>query len=47
LTSVFFWVAVLLMLYVALYWIERKPHIPSLPEIPPTGKEGSAKLQGL
>jgi len=47
LTSVFFWVGVLLALYVALYWLERKPQIPSLPDTPPTGGEASAKPQGL
>ncbi|HTP02805.1 MAG TPA: hypothetical protein VMJ64_15625 [Anaerolineales bacterium] len=47
LTSVFFWLGVLLLLYVALYWIERKPRIPSLPDLPGAGQETSANLQQL
>ena len=47
LTSVFFWIGLLLLLYVALFWIERKPSTPSKREAiePPT--EGPLKAEGL
>ena len=47
LTSVFFWLSVLLLLYIGLYWFKRKPRLPSMPELPPGNNEPSAKLQGL
>ncbi len=37
LTSVCFWLAVLLILYLALYWLERKPRGPSMPDIKQPG----------
>jgi hypothetical protein len=46
LTSVVFWLAVLVLLYIALYWIDRKPRIPSVPDIPPTTNETSLNLHG-
>lgn len=47
LTSVFFWLSVLLFLYIGLYWFKRKPRLPSMPELPPSNNEPSVKLQGL
>ena len=49
LTSVFFWVAFLLLLYVALFWWRwKKPKLEaSLPEIPLAPNEPAAKYQGL
>ncbi len=47
LTSVFFWLAILIVLYVGLYWFERKPRLPGLPDIPPGSTDGTVKLQGL
>jgi hypothetical protein len=48
LTSVFFWVALLLLLYVALFWWQWKPkRKASLPEIPIAANEPAAKYQGL
>ena len=46
LTSVFFWLSVLLLLYVGLYWLERKPQLPSNPEGPKPSNEVAMKLQG-
>ncbi len=47
LTSVFFWLAILLLLYVGLYWLHRKPQLPSMPDIPEPAIEAGVKYQGL
>ncbi len=47
LTSVFFWLTVMLLLYVALYWLDRKPRLPSRQEPSATSTEAAVKLQGL
>jgi hypothetical protein len=46
LTSVFFWLGVLLVLYIGFYWVERKPRLPKLPDVPPSS-ETALKIQGL
>ncbi len=45
LTSVSFWVAFLVLLYVGLYWLERKPRAPSRPDMSQSGNEAHAPLQ--
>ncbi len=47
LTSVFFWITVLLVLYVGLYWMEKKPRLPKMPDLPQPGNDTTVKLQGL
>jgi len=31
LASVFFWISLLIVFYIALYWLKRKPRVPTLP----------------
>lgn len=45
LLSVFFWMAIVVLLYVGLYWMERKPRSSARPEVPAVGNEVPAKLQ--
>lgn len=42
LMSVFFWLAILLLLYVGLYWLERKPLLPSRSDEQQPNSEASA-----
>ena len=44
-TSVFFWLAIIVLLYVGLYWMENKPRLPALPEVQPPANEVSVNLQ--
>jgi hypothetical protein len=46
LAYVFFWLAVLLLLYIGLYWFERKPRLPSVPDLPNAGNETTVELRG-
>ena len=45
LASASFWMAVLLLLYVGLYWFKGKSALPSLSDIAPAGKDVEVKLQ--
>ena len=45
LLSVLFWMAIVVLLYVGLYWMERKPRSSARPEVPAVGNEVPAKLQ--
>ncbi len=45
LTSVFFWLAIILLLYVGLYWMERKPHTDSMPDAKSPPTDASISLQ--
>ncbi|MGE5071932.1 MAG: hypothetical protein ACM3MF_00760 [Anaerolineae bacterium] len=47
LTSVFFWLSIMVLLYIGMYWIKRKPRLPSISEVANAGSEGSVKLQRL
>ena len=47
LTSVFFWLGIMLFLYITLYWIERNPRRPARHEAKEQTGEGSVKLQSL
>ncbi len=47
LMSVFFWLAILLLLYVGLYWLERKPRLPARPDEPPSSSEATTEFQGV
>jgi hypothetical protein len=47
LTSVFFWFAMLIVLYIGLYWSQRKRRLPSTPDIPKPANEQAAKYQGI
>lgn len=47
LASVFFWLSLLVVLYVGLYLVKRKPRLPSMPEGPASGKEAVVRFQGL
>jgi hypothetical protein len=46
-TSVFIWLALLLILYVVLFWAERRPPLPSRQERSNPGQDVNAKYQGL
>ena len=45
LTSVFFWLALLLLLYVGLFWIGRKPRLRSMPDMSKQGNDPTVKFQ--
>jgi hypothetical protein len=45
LTSVFFWLAIILLLYVGLFWMERKPLASSMPEPAIPAPEQAIELQ--
>ena len=45
--SVFFWLLVLVLLYVGLYWLERKPRFPATPEVAQPGTEAAAEIRGV
>ncbi len=45
LTSVFFWLAIILLLYVGLFWMERKPRANSTPEVKSPATDASVSLQ--
>jgi hypothetical protein len=44
-TSVLFWLAIILLLYVGLYWVERKPSAPRQPDATSTAPEAAAEAQ--
>lgn len=46
LTSVFFWMAIIVLLYVGLYWMERKPGMPLHADLQAPTNEVTATLQG-
>jgi hypothetical protein len=46
-TSVAFWVSIVIVLYVGLYWMKQKPQLPLQPDLPNTSKGASAKYQGV
>jgi hypothetical protein len=45
LMSVFFWLAIIVLLYVGLYWMEKKPRAPKIADIPSVPNEAAAEIQ--
>lgn len=45
LMSVFFWLAIIVLLYVGLYWMEKKPRAPKIVDIPNVPNDAAAEIQ--